>query len=104
MRTPSRAARPSVASAIIEPMAAIENAPLATPSRKTLARSGQAGPPAGQHQAAMASAEARQPPTVQAAQRAEAAPASAGPASAPAACRPARRRAARPTAASIRPA
>jgi hypothetical protein len=43
MRTPSRLRRPSVASCIIEPMAAIENAPLATPSTNTLAGSGQAG-------------------------------------------------------------
>jgi hypothetical protein len=41
MRVPSRPLRPWLASAIIEPMAAIENAPLATPSKKTLARSGQ---------------------------------------------------------------
>ena len=82
---------------IIEPMAAIANAPLATPSAKTLALNGQPGPtmPAATSPS-KASAEARQPPTAQVrrlpkgrpAKRPPAAAASSMPASAPPCCTP----------------
>ena len=58
--------RRAPASSIIEPIAATAKTPLATPSMKTVSRSGQPGQrsPAAAS-AASASAEARQPPTVQ---------------------------------------
>ena len=65
MRVPSREARPWAASFIMDPIAPIENAPLAAPSKNTLALSGHAGPtrPANVN-AAIATAEATHPPTV----------------------------------------
>ena len=77
-RTPSRASRPAPARLIIEPMAATAKAPLATPSTKTDARSGQPGPtmPAIAS-ASSATAEATQPPMVQARSDADA-PAAGG--------------------------
>jgi hypothetical protein len=76
-----------VASAIIDRWRRSKTRRWPRPARTPLARSGQAGPPGRpHHQAAMAAADARQPPTDPAAQRAEGMPASAARPATPAAC------------------
>ncbi len=98
--------RPSPARLIIEPMAAIANAPLASAEHEHVG----AQRPVRRQRAAQHQTEQRQRRGDAAAdhpgaQRAEASRLPrAGRRARPAACRPARRRAARPTAASIRPA
>ena len=104
MRTPSRDSLPSPARLIIEPMAAIENAPLATPSTNTEGRSGHAGPtkPATARPSSAAPKQGSRRPSRRAASR-DRGRRTRCPLQPPASCRAARRRAARRRASSTRP-